>query len=93
MGIVPRIQLGALEEMVQHHLLVLRETPLDLLESRWFHAVTELLMAMHPDIAVQWRHRVRQGLARHAVMHGCQAVNRFDAMLEEALRAWTASGS
>ena len=87
------IQLGALKEMVHSYLLGLREMPLDLLDRRWFEGMTELLMAMHPDRAIWWRHRVRQALARHAVMHGCQAVERFDAMMEEALHAWIASGS
>lgn len=86
-------QLGALEEMVQSSLLGLRDMPLDVLDRRWFEGVTELLLAMHPDPATWWRHRVRQALARHAVMHGCQAVERFDAMMGEALHAWIASGS
>ena len=86
-------QLGALEEMVQAYLLGLRAMPLDLLDRRWFEGVTELLLAMHPDCAVGWRHRVRQDLARHAVLHGCQAVERFDARMEEALHAWIASGT
>ncbi|NOS80667.1 MAG: hypothetical protein HOP32_03675 [Nitrospira sp.] len=93
MGTARRSQLGALEEMVQSHLMGLRETPLDLLDSQWFQAVTELLMTMHPEIAVWWRHRVRQALARHAVLHGCQAVDQFEHIMEEALRAWTATRS
>ena len=75
MGTARRSQLGALEEMVQSHLMGLRETPLDLLDSQWFHAVTELLMTMHPEIAVWWRHRVRQALAR--VMRCCMGVRRW----------------
>jgi len=93
MGAARRSQLGALEEMVQSHLMGLWETPLDLLDSQWFDAVTELLLAMHPEIAIRWRHRVTQELERHAVLHGCQAVEHFDYMIEEALRAWTAAGS
>jgi len=86
-------QRGSLEEMVRSHLVCLREDPLDRLDGPWFDAVTELLLAMHPEIAIRWRHRVTQELERHAVLHGCQAVEHFDYMIEEALRAWTAAGS
>lgn len=88
-----RSQRGALEDMVQSYLVALRETPVELLEGPWFHAVTELLVTMHPEPAIWWRYRVRQELERHAVLHGCQAVERYDSMIEEALRAWTAAGS
>lgn len=93
MGAARRSQLGALEEMVQSHLIRLREGALEVLDHRWFSAVTELLMAMHPEIAIRWRHRVTQELHRHAVLHGCQAVDQFERIMEEALRAWTATRS
>ena len=86
-------QFGALEEMVLAHLLFLRENPLEDLEPPWFEAVTELLLAMHPEVGVWWRHRVRQELHRHAVLHGCQAVGLFDSVIEEALRVWIHSES
>lgn len=86
-------QLGALEEMVLSHLVFLRENPLEDLDRPWFDAVAELLLAMHPELGIWWRHRVRQALHRHAVLRGCQAVELFDLLIEEALRAWIPSGS
>ena len=93
MGEPCRRQLGALEEMVRSHLVTLREGPVERLDGPWFQAVTELLVTMHPETAIRWRYRVRQELERHAVLHGCQAVEHFDYMLGEALRAWIAAGS
>jgi hypothetical protein len=74
-----------LEELLNEQLTDLRTGPLEQLDIRWFHDVIEVLLKMHPELAVRCRSRVIETLDVHARAHHCMAVEHFQTLVDLAL--------